>query len=132
MKENILIELQNFSEGYKEEYIYDKNRMKRVNLRQLLLSQSSKLEIFYLILGILGAICNGITAQLLEYFTGKLITYFSEENSSDSMILHLKEILISYIIVSILSFIFGFMLMSFCSLFQKKYQKNINKNILKC
>ena len=123
MKENILIELQNFSEGYKEEYIYDKNRMKRVNLRQLLLSQSSKIEIFYLILGILGAICNGITAQLLEYFTGKLITYFSEENSSDSMILHLKEILISYIIVSILSFIFGFMLMSFCSLFQKKISK---------
>ena len=123
MKEKILIELTNLTVENNEEYIYDKNKMKKVKLRQLLLSQSSKLEIFFLILGILGAIFGGITSQLLEYYTGKLITYFSEDNSSDSMKRHLKEILISFIIVSILSFVFGFLLMSFCSLFQKRISK---------
>ena len=122
MNDDILIELPNIDEK-NENYIYDKSKMKKVTLRQLLLSQSSKLEILFLFLGIFGAIFNGITGLLLEYYTGKLITYFSEESSSDSMIDHLKEILFSYIIVSILSFIFGFSLMSFCSLFQKRVSK---------
>ena len=43
------------------------------------------------------------------------------------MLHHLKEILYSYIIVSFLSFIFGFLLMPFCSLFQKRISKKYKK-----
>ena len=122
MKENILNdEILNIEveEEKKGKYIYDKNKMKKVSLKQLLLSQASILEMFYLVLGSLVAIFNGITTQFLEYYTGKLITYFSSDASTDLLLQHLKQILISYIIVSILSFIFGFLFMAFCSLFQK-------------
>ena len=126
MNERILINFQkDIDKG--ENYIYDKNEMKKVTIKQLLFSQSSKLEIFYLFLGILGAIFNGITNQLLEYYTGKLINYFSSEDSDDLMKDHLKEILISYIIVSTLSFFFSFLFMSFCSLFQKRVSKKYKK-----
>ena len=129
MKTNILIEdiLKIEEEDEKKgKYIYDKNKMKKVNLKQLLLSQASALEICYLVLGILGAILNGITSQLLEYYTGKLITYFSLDTSTD-LIQHLKQILISYIIVSSLCFFFGFLYMTFCSLFQKKISQKYKK-----
>ena len=111
----------------KSNYIYDKNKMKKISLRKLLLSQSSKLEILFLFLGIIGAIMNGITTQLLEYYTGKLITYFSSDNSKESMYENLKDILFSYIIVSILSFFCGFLLMFFCSLFQKRISNKYKK-----
>ena len=65
MKEDILIELPDINEK-KENYIYDKSKMKKVSLKHLLLSESSKLEILFLFLGILGAIFNGITSLLLE------------------------------------------------------------------
>ena len=130
MNENQLIELSIKTKEEKEEtssYIYDKKMMKKVNLKQLLLSQSSKSEIIFLILGIIGGIINGITNQLLEYYTGKLITYFSSDNSPDIMKEHLKDILYSYIIASIFSFFCGFLLMSFCSLFQKKLSNKYRK-----
>ena len=130
MKENALndeiLKIEDEDEK-KGKYIYDKNKMKKVSLKKLLLSQASILEIFYLVLGILGAISNGITSQLLEYYTGKLITYFSLDTSTDLLLQHLKQILISYIIVSILCFIFGFLFMAFCSLFQKKIAQKYKK-----
>lgn len=107
MKEQILNKLTNKKET-ELQYIYDKNKMKKVNLMKLLLFQSTKLEIFFLILGILGAVVNGITLQFLEYYTGKLITYFSSDNSTDVMFQHLKDILTSYIIASIISFFLDF------------------------
>ena len=130
MKEQILIEFQNKKEP-KLQYIYDKNKMKKVNLIKLLVSQSTKLEIFFLILGILGGVVNGITLQFLEYYTGKLITYFSSDNSTDVMYQHLKDILTSYIIASIISFFFGFLLMAFSSLFQKRVSKKYKEKYFK-
>ena len=127
MNENKLIEFNNEAKEPEQKYIYDRNKMKKPGLRKLLLSQSSKLEILFLFLGIIGAIMNGITTQLLEYYTGKLITYFSSDNSKESMYENLKEILISYIIVSIFSFFFGFLLMAFCSLFQKRVSSKYKK-----
>ena len=104
MNENKLIESNIEPKEPVSKYIYDKNMMKKPSLRRLLLSQSSKLEILFLFLGIIGAIMNGAISQLLEYYTGKLITYFSSDNSKESMYENLKDILISYIIVSIFSF----------------------------
>ena len=127
MNENKLIEFNNEAKEPEPKYIYDRNKMKKPGLRKLLLSQSSKLEILFLFIGIIGAIMNGITTQLLEYYTGKLITYFSSDNPKESMYENLKDILISYIIVSIFSFFFGFLLMAFCSLFQKRVSSKYKK-----
>lgn len=127
MNENKLIEFNNEAKEPEPKYIYDRNKMKKPGLRKLLLSQSSKLEILFLFIGIIGAIMNGITTQLLEYYTGKLITYFSSDNQKESMYENLKDILISYIIVSIFSFFFGFLLMAFCSLFQKRVSSKYKK-----
>ena len=127
MNENKLIDSNIEQKELESKYIYDKNMMKKPSLRRLLLSQSSKLEILFLFLGIIGAIMNGALSQLLEYYTGKLITYFSSDNSKESMYENLKDIVISYIIVSIFSFFFGFLLMAFCSLYQKRISNKYKK-----
>ena len=41
-----------------------------------------------LILGILGSIGGGITSQLLEYFTGELISKLNDNTSNKDMIIH--------------------------------------------
>ena len=93
---------------------------KKISLYKLLTTLSSKKENFYLFIGIIGGILNGIVYQLLEYYTGKLITYFAEDKEEKIMKEHINQIFITYIIIGFLCFFFGFLLMTFCSLYQKK------------
>ena len=63
-----------------------------------------------LIFGILGSIGGGITAQLLEYFTGELISKLNDISSDNDMIMHnVKKICVIYLIIAFFSFLCGYL-----------------------
>ncbi len=63
-----------------------------------------------LILGILGSIGGGITSQLLEYFTGELISKLNDNTSNKDMIIHnVKKICVIYLIIAFVSFSCGYL-----------------------
>ena len=59
---------------------------------------SNRFEIILLLIGIIGSIGNGITLQLIEYFTGEFVDYLNEENiTNDELRKKIKKLCIKKI-----------------------------------
>ena len=58
-----------------------------------------------MIIGILDSIWSGIISQLLEYFTGELVSKLNDNTSNKDMIIYIvKKIWIIYLIIAFISF----------------------------
>ena len=104
-----LIDSQKDQEGNLPFQINSKNQ-KRISIFKAYKTFCTKKLFFCLIFAILGSIGGGITAQLLEYFTGELISKLNDISSDNDMIMHnVKKICVIYLIIAFFSFLCGYL-----------------------
>ena len=83
---------------------------KKISIFKAYQTFCTKKLFFCLMLGILGSIGGGITNQLLEYFSGELISKLNDNSSNNDVILHnVKKICITYLIIAFVSFTCGYL-----------------------
>ena len=117
-----------------ESFNFKQEEMPSVSIFKVLLKISNKFQIFLLLIGVIGAIGNGITLQLLEYFTGEFVDYLNEENSNDKLRKKIKKLCLKNLIFSFVSLITSYLMMCFfiyyARLISNKYKVEYFKNIL--
>ena len=117
-----------------ESFNFKQEEMPSVSIFKVLLKISNKFQIFLLLIGVIGAIGNGITLQLLEYFTGEFVDYLNEENTNDKLRKKIKKLCLKNLIFSFVSLITSYLMMCFfiyyARLISNKYKVEYFKNIL--
>jgi len=104
-----LIDSQKDQEGNLPFQINSKNQ-KRISIFKAYKTFCTKKLFFCLIFAILGSIGGGITAQLLEYFTGELISKLNDNSSNKDIIMHnVKKICVIYLLIAFFSFLCGYL-----------------------
>ena len=107
-------------------------KQKRISIYKAYKTFCTKKLFFCLIFAILGSIGGGITAQLLEYFTGELISKLNDNNSNNDKIMHnVKKICVIYLLIAFFSFLCGYLQICLFTYVSKKFQINIKLNITK-
>jgi ATP-binding cassette subfamily B (MDR/TAP) protein 1 len=97
-------------EKEKEGNLPFQNKQKRISIFKAYKTFCTKKLLFCLIFAIIGSIGGGITAQLLEYFTGELISKLNDNSSNNDVIMHnVKKICVIYIIIAFVSFSCGYL-----------------------
>jgi len=97
-------------EKEKEGNLPFQNKQKRISIFKAYKTFCTKKLFFCLIFAIIGSIGGGITAQLLEYFTGELISKLNDNSSNNDVIMHnVKKICVIYIIIAFVSFSCGYL-----------------------
>ena len=100
-----LIDSQKDQEGNLPFQINSKNQ-KRISIFKAYKTFCTKKLFFCLIFAILGSIGGGITAQLLEYFTGELISKLNDNSSNKDIIMHNVKKNLCYLFINCFFFIF--------------------------
>ena len=97
-------------EKEKEGNLPFQKKQKRISIFKAYKTFCTKKLFFCLIFAIIGSIGGGITAQLLEYFTGELISKLNDNSSNNDVIMHnVKKICVIYIIIAFVSFSCGYL-----------------------
>ena len=114
-----LIDSQKDQEGNLPFQINSKNQ-KRISIFKAYKTFCTKKLFFCLIFAILGSIGGGITAQLLEYFTGELISKLNDNSSNKDIIMHnVKKICVIYLIIAFFFFFFCYIQIFLFTYFSK-------------
>ena len=118
-----------------ESFNFKQEELPSVSIFQVLLKISNRFEIILLLIGIIGSIGNGITLQLIEYFTGEFVDYLNEENiTNDKLRKKIKKLCIKNLIFSFVSLITSYLMMCFfiyfARLISNKYKIEYFKNVL--
>ena len=118
-----------------ESFNFKQEELPQVSIFQVLLKISNRFEIILLLIGIIGSIGNGITLQLIEYFTGEFVDYLNEENiTNDKLRKKIKKLCIKNLIFSFVSLITSYLMMCFfiyfARLISNKYKIEYFKNVL--